>query len=195
MQYRVLGKTGLKVSEVGFGGEWMDKSLEETCAVVESCEAAGINFLDCWMPDPTRRSNLGDALKGKRDKWIIQGHIGSTWQNEQYVRTREMDQVKPAFEDLLARFHTDYMDIGMIHFVDKVDEYQQIMDGPFMEYVRELLAAGTIRHVGISTHNPEVAKLVAQEPEIEVLMFSINPAFDMLPASDDINELFGDYAM
>lgn len=194
MQYRKLGNTGLKVSEIGFGGEWMDKSLEETRAVVDACEAAGINILDCWMADPTRRANLGDALEGRRDKWIIQGHIGSTWQDGQYVRTRDMDQVKPAFEDLLKRFHTDYMDIGMIHFVDKTDEYRQIMDGPFMDYVRELLAAGAIRHVGLSTHNPDVAKLAASEPSIEVLMFSLNPAFDMLPASDDINDLFGDYS-
>ena len=194
MQYRTLGKTGLKVSEIGFGGEWMDGTPEEARAVVDACEAAGINILDCWMADPTRRANLGGALEGRRDKWIIQGHIGSTWQDGQYVRTRDMDQVKPAFEDLLKRFHTDYMDIGMIHFVDKTDEYRQIIDGPFMDYVRELLAAGAIRHVGLSTHNPDVAKLAASEPSIEVLMFSLNPAFDMLPASDDINDLFGDYS-
>lgn len=194
MRYRELGNAGLKISEIGFGGEWMDKSLEETRAVVDACEAAGINILDCWMADPTRRSNLGDALEGRRDKWIIQGHIGSTWQDGQYARTRDMDRVKPAFEDLLARFHTDYMDIGMIHFVDKEDEYRQIMDGPFMAYVRELLAIGAIRHIGLSTHNPDVAKLAAAEPAIEVVMFSLNPAFDMLPASDDINDLFGDYS-
>ena len=107
MRYRELGNTGLKISEIGFGGEWMDKSLEETRAVVDACEAAGITILDCWMADPTRLSNLGDALEGRRDKWIIQGHIGSTWQDGQYVRTRDMDRVTPAFEDLLARFHTD----------------------------------------------------------------------------------------
>lgn len=194
MRYRKLGKTGLEVSEIGFGGEWMDKSPEETRAVVDACERAGINILDCWMADPTRRSNLGDAFEGRRDKWIIQGHLGSVWQNGQYVRLRDFDAVEPAFQDLLDRFHTDYMDIGMIHFVDKEDEYRLIMDGPFMEYVRELKEAGTIRHIGLSTHNPTVAKLAAIEPEIGVIMFSVNPAFDMLPASDDINDLFGDYA-
>ena len=55
MQYRTLGTTGLKVSEIGFGGEWMDGTLEETLAVTRACEDAGINILDCWMPDPTRR--------------------------------------------------------------------------------------------------------------------------------------------
>lgn len=194
MRYRKLGDTGLEVSEIGFGGEWMDKSPEETRAVADACERAGINILDCWMADPTRRSNLGNAIEGRRGKWIIQGHLGSVWRNGQYVRLRDLDAVKPAFQDLLDRFHTDYIDIGMIHFVDKEDEYRLIMDGPFMEYVRELKAAGAIRHVGLSTHNPAVAKLAALEPEIEVIMFSVNPAFDMLSASDDINDLFGDYA-
>lgn len=196
MQYRTLGTTGLKVSEIGFGGEWMDGTLEETLAVTRACEDAGINILDCWMPDPTRRSNLGDALQelGSRERWIIQGHLGSTWQGEQYVRTRDLDQVKPAFEDLLQRFHTDYMDLGMIHYVDKVEEFEQIMAGPFWGYVQELKQAGTIRHVGLSTHNPAVAKLAAAEPGIEMMLFSVNPAFDMMPASDNLDDLFGDYS-
>ena len=196
MRYRELGSTGLKVSEIGFGGEWMDGTLEETVAVMRACEEAGINILDCWMPDPTRRSNLGDALErlGSREKWVIQGHIGSTWQDGQYVRTRELDAVKVAFEDELERFHTTYFDLGMIHYVDKIEEYESILAGPFMGYVRELRASGAVRHVGLSTHNPAVAKLAAAEPEIEMIMFSVNPAFDMLPASEDINVLFGDYS-
>ena len=195
MQYRELGRTGLKVSEIGFGGEWMDGTPEETLEVVARAHAAGINILDVWMPDPTRRSNLGDALHklGIRDQWVIQGHLGSTWQGEQYVRTRDLDQVRPAFEDLLARFHTDYMDLGMIHYVDKVDEYDEIVAGPFMDYVRDLHEAGTIRHIGLSTHNPQVAKRAAENPEIEMILFSVNPAFDMMPASDNLDDLFGDY--
>ena len=73
MRYRELGRTGLRVSEIGFGGEWMDGTPEETRAVVDAAEAAGVNVLDCWMPDPTRRSNLGDALLGRRERWVIQG--------------------------------------------------------------------------------------------------------------------------
>ena len=195
MRYRALGATGLSVSEIGFGGEWMDGTADQALAVTRACEEAGINILDCWMPDPTRRSNLGDALAqlGSRERWVIQGHLGSTWQDGQYVRTRELDQVKPAFEDLLRRFHTDYMDLGMIHYVDKPEEYRQIMGGPFMGYVRELRDAGTIRHVGLSTHNPEVARLAVAEPEIEMILFSVNPAFDMMPASDNLDDLFGSY--
>ena len=191
MRYRELGRTGLCVSEIGFGGEWMDGTPEETRAVVDAAEAAGVNVLDCWMPDPTRRSNLGDALLGRRGRWVIQGHLGSTWQAEQYVRTRDLAQVRPAFEDLLARFHTDYVDLGMIHYVDKPSEFLELMDdSSFIGYVRELRAVGTVRHVGLSTHNPEVARLAVENPEIEMILFSVNPAFDMMPATDDLDAYF-----
>lgn len=196
MRYRRLGKTGLMVSEIGFGAEWMEKkSAAEVRAVVERCEEAGINILDCWMAGPDVRSNLGAALANARDSWIIQGHIGSTWQDGQYVRTRDMDLVRPAFEDLLARLGTDHVELGMIHYVDDVDEYEGIMAGPFIEYVRALKAAGTIEHVGLSTHAPEVAKLAALSGEIEAIMFSVNPAFDLLPAAASLDDAFTfDYA-
>ena len=103
MRYRTLGSTGLMVSEIGFGGEWMDRSPEETLAVVRAAEEAGINILDCWMNDATRRSNLGDALRelDSRERWVIQGHLGSVTVDGQYTRTRDLDLVRPAFEDLL----------------------------------------------------------------------------------------------
>ena len=91
MRYRALGNTGLQVSEIGLGGEWLERhNTAEVKAVVDACDASGINLLDCWMAEPQVRSNLGLALKGRRDRWLIQGHIGSTWQDGQYVRTRDM---------------------------------------------------------------------------------------------------------
>ena len=194
MEYRKLGRTGLEVSVIGFGAEWIGQMEQaEVNAMATRGAAAGMNIVDCWMSDPAVRSALGEALEPTRDGWIIQGHIGSTWQDGQYVRTRDMALVPAAFDDLLERLRTDRVDIGMIHYVDACDEFRAIMDGPFIAYVRELLAAGRIRHIGLSTHNPEVALLACDEPEIEVVMFSLNPAFDMMPASENLEDLFGDY--
>ncbi len=193
MNYRQLGKTGLMVSEIGLGGEWLERhNTEEVKQVIDRCGEAGINILDCWMSEPNVRSNIGKALAGKREKWYIQGHIGSTWQNGQYVRTRDLPQVKIAFEDLLSRLQTDYIDLGMIHFVDEPAEFHRIMEGEFFQYVKELKAAGRIRHIGLSTHNPEVGKLAAESGEIEMFLFSVNPAFDMLPATENIDDYFAD---
>ena len=193
MKYRELGKTGLKVSEIGLGGEWLERhNTEDVKEVIDTCQDEGINILDCWMSEPKVRSNIGKALAGRRDKWVIQGHLGSTWQNGQYVKTRNIKEVTIAFQDLLTRLQTDYIDLGMIHFVDETAEFEKIVNGEFMEYVRELKAKGIIHHIGISTHNPVVGKLAAMQGEIEMILFSLNPAFDMLPPSEDINTMFVD---
>lgn len=191
MRYRKLGQTGLEVSEIGFGAEWMEKkSADEVKAVVDACTAGGINILDCWMPNPEVRSNLGAAIAGDRDRWVIQGHLGATWQDGQYVRTRDMKKVRPAFEDLLVRLRTDHVELGMIHYVDDVDEFHTIMNGPFFAYADELKAAGTIRCIGLSTHRPDVARLAVLSGEIDTIMFSVNPAFDLLPATASLDEAF-----
>lgn len=193
MRYRNLGNTGLKVSEIGLGAEWLERhDASEVEAVIRRCERAGINILDCWMSEPNVRSNIGAALRGHREKWIIQGHLGSTWQNGQYVRTRQMDQVKAAFEDLLIRLDTDYIDLGMIHFVDETEAFCRIMDGEFFEYAQMLKSHGVIRHIGLSTHNPQVAIMAAQSGKVEMLLFSVNPAFDMLPASENMMDYFAE---
>ncbi|MDE7044333.1 MAG: aldo/keto reductase, partial [Acetatifactor sp.] len=191
MNYRALGKTGLEVSEIGLGGEWLERhNTAEVKEVIDHCAQAGINILDCWMSEPNVRSNIGAALEGQRERWIIQGHIGSTWQNSQYVRTRDLGKVQEAFQDLLDRLRTDYIDLGMIHFVDETAEFHRIMEGEFIAYVKGLKEKGIIHHIGLSTHNPDVAKLAAQSGEVEMLLFSVNPAFDMLPPSEDLNDYF-----
>ena len=189
MKYRKLGNTGIEVSEIAFGAEFLvERPYEDTETLIKACEENDINFVDCWMSEPDVRSHLGRAIKPNRENWVIQGHIGATWQNGQYVRTREMDKVIPAFDDFMERFQIDTLDFGMIHYVDQVEDYENIMNGPFIEYVRKLKDEGTIAHIGLSTHNPEIGILAARNPEIELLMFSINPAFDMFGAMDDIEE-------
>lgn len=193
MRYRELGKTGLRVSEIGLGGEWLERhDLSGVKAVVERCEELGVNLLDCWMSEPTVRSNIGEAIRPHRERWIVQGHIGSTWQNGQYVRTRDLAYVRPAFEDLLKRLQTDYIDLGMVHYVDDAAEFERVVHGEFWEYVCELKARGTIRHIGLSTHNPAIGLLAAQHGGIEMLLFSVNPAFDMLPPTENIDDYFSE---
>lgn len=160
--------------------------------MIDRAEELGINILDCWMSEPNVRSKIGKALEGRRERWFIQGHIGSTWQNGQYERSRDLEKCREAFEDLLARLQTDYVDLGMIHFVDQEADWENAMNGPYMAYVKELKACGKIHHIGMSTHNPLMAKRAAQSGLIEMILFSINPAFDLLPPTDNIDDYFAE---
>lgn len=193
MNTRRLGKTELQVSEIGFGAEWLERHPEEEgIELIRYAHDKGINILDCWMPDPKSRNIIGEGIKECRDQWYIQGHIGSTWKDEQYFRTRDMRYVRPAFEDLLTRLQTDYIDLGMIHYVDSEEEWEQIQHSDYLDYVMELKRTGVIRHIGISSHNPKVAMKAAQSGYVEMILFSINPAFDMLPASENIETMFAE---
>lgn len=193
MNYRRLGKTGLMVSEIGLGAEWLERHSSDECVeIVEYCEKQGINILDSWMSEPNVRTNLGIALKDRREKWFVQGHIGSTWQDGQYVRSRKLSEVKPAFEDLLERLGTDHIDLGMIHYVDEEKDWNEILSSDYLDYVYELKEKGVIRHIGMSIHNPIIAKKAVESGIIEMMMFSVNPAFDILPPTEDVDSYFAD---
>ena len=194
MKYRTLGKTGLKVSEIGFGGEWLERhDEEESVELLRYAGKKGVNIIDCWMPDPKSRDIIGKAMEGNRENWIVQGHIGSTYQNGQYVRTSDLKYAVPAFEDLLNRMKTDYIDLGMIHYVDQQRDWDARMNSEYIQYVHRLHEEGVIRHIGLSTHNPRIAKLAAESGFIEMILFSINPAFDMRPATEDLDSMFSGY--
>lgn len=192
MRYRQLGDTGLRVSEIGFGAEWIGgMTQEQVDTLVDELEGLGMNIVDCWMADPEIRAHLGHAVSRHRDKWVVQGHFGSTWQGGQYVRTRDMDKAVPAFEQLLDCFN-GHIELGMVHYVDKPEEFEQILNGPFFEYVEQQKREGHIDHIGLSTHNTDVARLAAESGKIEMIMFSINPAYDMMPPTDDLARLMAD---
>lgn len=191
MIYRELGKTGLKVSEIGMGCEGFG---EERCAMTQklfdAAEASGVNYFDLYTSNPSIREAVGEALRGRREKFIAQSHLCSVWQDGQYKRTRKLSEVVAGFEESLRQLQTDYIDVGMIHYCDALDDWQQIEAGGILDYACKLKASGTIRHVGLSSHNPQVALKAVESGAIEVLMFSVNPCYDLLPASEDVEELW-----
>lgn len=190
MRYKELGSTGLLVSEIGLGCEGLAAHGELKQDLLDAAAAYGINCIDLFSPDPDLRSRLGAALQGRYERFILQAHLCTTWQDGQYKRTRRIEEVRASFEDLLARLNTSCVDIGMIHYVDSTEDWQGIVDGLIMEYAKELKAKGKIRHIGLSSHNPVVALEAIQSGLIEVLMFSVNPCYDLLPADEDCYLLF-----
>lgn len=191
MRKRMLGKTGMSVSEVSLGCEHLQgKEYETIKSVIDAAFAHDMNIFDVFMSEPNVRTHLGRALAGRRGKVILQGHIGSCWVNGQYAARREYDLCKANFEDLLTRLNTDYIDIGMLHFVDRPDDWDALRDSETMRYALDLKKRGVIRAIGLSSHNPVTARKAVESGLIEVIMFSINPAFDLMPGDTDIMELF-----
>jgi hypothetical protein len=181
----------MKVSEIALGCEgFLGKSREEFCRMFDRALELGINFIDMYTPNPEFRDNLGAAIRGRRGQIVLQGHICSAWENGQYLRTRDVKKARAAFEDQLQRIGTDYMDIGMIHYVDAENDFEEVFGCEIIEYCKELKAEGRIRAIGISSHNPVIAKKAVETGLIDVLMFSVNAAYDMQPPSEDVDELW-----
>lgn len=192
MKYRKIKRCGnLAVSEIALGCEgFIGKTREEFKKMLDRAMELGINFIDMYTPNPEFRDNLGAAIAGRRDKIVLQGHICAVWEDGQYLRTRDIKKTKEAFEDQLKRLGTDYLDIGMIHYVDGESDFQEVFQGEVIRYCKELKAEGKIRAIGLSSHNPVIARKAVESGLIDVLMFSVNAAYDMQPASEDCNDLF-----
>lgn len=190
MNYRILGRTGIKVSEIGLGGEWFNGlSKEETKVIIDTAVENGINYIDIFMPQAPTRDNIGYAIKDCREKFIIQGHLCTVYEDEQYTRTRDIEKTKASFQDLLNRLHTDYIDIGMIHYIDSEDDFNNVFNGEIIEYVKDLKSKGIIKYIGMSSHNPHIALKAVESGLIDVIMFSINPAYDMEAPDTEIEDL------
>ncbi|MFR9142973.1 MAG: aldo/keto reductase [Phascolarctobacterium faecium] len=191
MEYRELGRTGIKVSVIALGCEgFVANEGALTEQLLNAAEQGGINCIDLYAPQPEMRSRLGKWLRGRRGKFVLQAHLCTVWQEGQYKRTREIGEVKASFEDLLKRLATDYIDIGLIHYVDSLEDWEAVAGGPVMEYARELQAQGKIRYIGLSSHNPAAAMQAVQSGLIDVLMFSVNPCYDLQPANEDCYALW-----
>ena len=167
MEYRVLGNTGLKVSVIGMGCEgFAEDNYQMAQPLFDAAERLGINYFDLYASDPEMRRAVGKALRGRREKFLIQSHLCSVWKNGQYVRSRDLAEVKAAFEEMMSLLGTDYLDVGMIHYCDAMKDWESIVDNGILDYARELKAQGRIRHIGLSSHNPLVAERAVKEGEI-----------------------------
>jgi predicted aldo/keto reductase-like oxidoreductase len=103
-----------------------------------------------------------------------------------------MEKVVRFFESAFVGLQTDCIDIGMIHYVDSEADWDLIVGGGIMDYAQELKSKGRIRAVGISSHNPLVALRAVESGLIDVLLFAVNPCYDLLPADEDCETLWAD---
>ncbi len=175
MQYRRLGRTGIDVSAISLGTEYLiNIPRDDVVAVIHEAIAQGINYFDLFFAQPEFRDNMGFAFKGHRDKAMLAAHLGSTDQNGQYERTRDLDLAKKVFEDFLVRYNTDYVDVIYLHNSDGQEDYDLVMNGGFLETAQNYVKEGKARFIAFSGHTVSTAKQAVESGYIDILMFPIS---------------------
>jgi len=121
MILRDLGKTGLRVGEIGLGTEHLgrtNKARQVIVEVVDKAVESGINYFDLIFNFKEYIENYRVAFKEHRDKLVLACHLGSAvTRNEQYFKTRSVGICKKVFENTLSRLGTDYIDVANVTYV------------------------------------------------------------------------------
>ncbi|NMA07418.1 MAG: 4Fe-4S binding protein [Ruminococcaceae bacterium] len=193
MEYRRMGTTDMMAGVIGIGSEgFVHLEDREALNLISYVLDRGVNYIDIYNPQPNVRINIGKGVLGRRDKVYIQAHLGTCWDNGQYRRTRDVNETKNSFEEMMKLMQTDYMDVGMFHYVDNDTDFDIVFDGGLIEYALKLKKEGTIRYIGLSSHNPRVARRAVEKKLVDVVLFAINPAYDMQPPDEDLEQLWAD---
>ena len=165
MQYVTLGKTGLLVSRVGFGGIPIQRISQEECtALFDAVVEAGINYIDTARGYTVSEQYLGEALKGRRDKFILA--------TKSMARTREA--METDIETSLKNLQTDYIDLYQIHNPNDAQLDTVLAPGGAMEALIEAKEAGKIGHIGLTAHSLSVFERALEIDQIETVMFPYN---------------------
>jgi uncharacterized protein len=173
-----LGKTGLMVTRIGFGGIPIQRLSEnDAVKVVRRCVDLGLNFIDTANGYTTSEERIGKAVKGQREKVIIATKTGA----------RDGKGAREHLELSLKRLQTDYIDIYQFHGVSTPEHLKMVLEpgGPY-SVAEEAKKAGKIRHIGITSHSMDMAKEEVKTDKFETLMFPFNfitsePATELLP--------------
>ena len=165
MEYRILGKTGLKVSSLGFGGIPIQRiDASGTRVLMEKLVANGINYIDTARGYSVSESYLGEALEGIRDKFVLA------------TKSMSLDKESMARDvDIsLANLRTDYIDLYQFHNPSLAQLDVILGEGGAMEALQEAKAAGKIGHIGLTTHSAQVFEKALEMDWVETIMFPYN---------------------
>lgn len=165
VEYKVLGKTGLKISKMGFGGIPIQKvDAKVTRTLMEALLEQGVNYIDTARGYTVSEEFLGEALEGIRDKFVL--------------ATKSMSRTKEAMaadiDVSLKNLRTDYIDLYQVHNPVMADLDKVTAPGGALEALLEAKAAGKIGHIGLTAHSTEVFERALEFDWVETIMFPYN---------------------
>ena len=165
MEYRVLGKTGLNISRMGFGGIPIQRiDTEGTKVLMHKLVEAGVNYIDTARVYTVSEQYLGYALEGIRDKFILA--------TKSMARTREA--MAKDIDISLSNLKTDYIDLYQVHNPTAEQLEAVCAPGGALEALLEAKEAGKIGHIGVTIHHVEVFRMALELPWVETIMFPYN---------------------
>lgn len=165
MKYVTLGKTGLTISRLGFGGIPIQRiDADGTRKLFDSLIEHGINFIDTARGYTVSESYIGAAINGRRDKFVIA--------TKSMARTR--DAMAADIDKSLSELRTDYIDLYQVHNASPADLNTVMGEGGALEALTEAKKAGKIRHIGLTSHSIETFKLALTLDWVETFMFPYN---------------------
>ena len=165
MEYKVLGKTGLKVSALGFGGIPIQRIDEEgSRKLMHQLMEAGVNYIDSARGYTVSEAYIGYGLEGIRDQFVLATKS----------MARDKESMARDVEISLKNFRTDYIDLYQIHNPNEAQLETVCAPGGALEALLEAKAAGKIGHIGITLHSADVCRKALELDWVETVMFPYN---------------------
>jgi predicted aldo/keto reductase-like oxidoreductase len=163
---RVLGKTGEKLSVIGFGAIMLNNNPQDFAnELVAKSYELGVNYYDVAPSYGNAEERLGPALKPYREKCFLACKTGK----------RDAKEAQKELENSLKLLKTDRFDLYQLHAITSLDEVERAFaSGGVMETVEKAKKDGKIKHVGFSAHSVDAAMLAMKNYDFDSVMFPIN---------------------
>ncbi len=120
----------------------------------------------------------GEAFVDVRKHILYQIHFGADYSKGTYGWSLDLDTINRSIDKQLKELRTDYIDYGFIHCQDEISDWETYLKNGVYDHILKLKEQGIVRHIGLSSHTPAVIQRIMDDVEIDMLMFSVNPAYD-----------------
>lgn len=165
MEYTTLGKTGLTISRMGFGGIPIQKvDVPAVRTLMQAMAERGVNYIDTARGYTVSESYIGEALEGLRDRFVIA--------TKSMARTKEA--MAQDIETSLRNLRTDHIELYQVHNPSMADLDAVIAPGGALEALLEAKASGKIGHIGLTAHMATVFERALSMDWVETIMFPYN---------------------
>ncbi|MBO6307860.1 MAG: aldo/keto reductase [Oribacterium sp.] len=179
MKYRINRRTGDKISEIGIGTAYIyEADFNTAVRIIRKAYEGGINYYDLAAGDGKAFPIFAKALSDVRERIFYQIHFGADYSKGEYGWSLDLETIKKSVAWQLETLGTDYIDYGFIHCQDEASDWVKYKKNGVYDYILSLKEQGIVRHIGLSSHTPSVIESILDEISVDMLMFSINPAYD-----------------